>query len=44
MLAQINIFYFAVLAFKEETFSLRLTKNVKLNSLSHDTYLRVIWI
>ena len=44
MLAQRNIFYFAVLAFKEEPFSLRLTKHVKLNSLSHDTYLLFIWI
>ena len=48
-LAQKNIFYSAVLGFKVETFSLHLTKYVKrhsmkLNSLSHDIYLRVIWI
>ena len=43
-LAQRNIFYFAVVGFKAEPFSLHLTKHVKLNSLSHDIYLRVIWI
>ena len=46
-LAQRNIFYFVVLVFKGEKFSLRLTKyakrySMKLNSLSHDIYLRVI--
>ena len=49
MLAQKNIFYFVVLGFKSETFSLLLTKyakrySMKLNSLSHDIYLCVIWI
>ena len=44
-----NIFYSVVLGFKVETFSLHLTKYVKrhsmkLNSLSHDIYMRVIWI
>ena len=33
-----------MLGFKAETFSLHLTKYVKLNSLSHDIYLRVIWV
>ena len=41
-LALRNIFYFVVLSFKAETFSLHLTKHVKLNSLSHDIYLRVV--
>ena len=40
--AQRNIFYFVVLSFKAETFSVHLTKHVKLNSLSHDIYLRVV--
>ena len=31
-----------VLGFKEERFSLHLTKHVKINSLSHDFYLRVM--
>ena len=49
MLAQKNILHFLVLGFKVETFSLHLTKYVKrhsmkLNSLSHDIYMRVIWI
>ena len=48
-LVQKNIFYFAVPGFKTERFSLLLTKyakrnSMKLNSLSHDIYLRVIWI
>ena len=41
-LAQKNIFYFALIGFKAETFSLILTKHVRLNSLSHDIYLRVV--
>ena len=40
-IAQRNILYFVVLGFKAETFSLHLTKHVKLNSLGHDIYLRV---
>ena len=40
-LAQKNIFY-ALLGFKAETFSLNLTKHIRLNSLSHDIYLRVV--
>ena len=48
-LAQKNISYSLVLGFKAERFSLHLTKHakiysMKLNSLSHDIYLRVIWI
>ena len=48
-LVQKSIFYFAVQGFKAERFSLLLTmyakrNSVKLNSLSHDIYLRVIWI
>ena len=48
-LVQKNIFYFAVPGFKTERFSLLPTKYAKrnsmeLNSLSHDIYLRVIWI
>ena len=43
-LAQKNIFYFVVRGFKAETFSLHLTKYVKLNSLSHVIYLHVVWI
>ena len=43
-LAQKNTFYSVVLGFKAETFLQHLTKYVKLNSLSHDLYLRVIWI
>ena len=48
-LVQKNISHFAVPRFKAETFSLLLTKyakrySMKLNSLSHDIYLRVIWI
>ena len=48
-LARENIFYFVVLDFKAETFSLHLTKDakrysIKLNLLGHDIYLRVIWI
>ena len=48
-LVQKNIVYFLVPGFKAETFSLPLTKyakryNMKLNSLSHDISLRVIWI
>ena len=43
-LAQRNIFYFVVLRLKAETFSLHLTKYVKLNSLSHDICMRVICI
>ena len=39
-----TFFYVLVLGFKAETFSLRLTKYVELNSLSHDIYLRVTWI
>ena len=35
-------FYFAVVGFKAETFSLHLTKHVKLNSISYDIYLRVV--
>ena len=42
-LAQKFFFYFAVLGFKAETFSLNLTKHVRLNSLSHDIYLRVVY-
>ena len=42
-LAQRNIFYFVGLGCEAETLSLHLTKYVKLNSLSHDMYLRVIW-
>ena len=41
-LAQRNIFYVVVLGFKAETFSLHLTKHLKLNLLSHDIYLRVV--
>ena len=41
-LAQRNISYFVVLGFKAETFSLYLTKHVKLNSLSHYIYLHVV--
>ena len=41
-LAQINIFYFVVLGCKAVTLSLYLTKHVKLNSLSHGIYLRVV--
>ena len=41
-LVQRNIFYFVVLGFKTETFSLHLTKHVKLNLLSHDIYLRAV--
>ena len=41
-LAQRNIFYFVVLGCKAVTLSLHLTKHVKLNSLSHDIYLRVV--
>ena len=41
-LTQRNIFYFAVLGFKAETFSLYLTKHVKLSSRSHDIYMRVV--
>ena len=41
-LAQRNIFYFAVLGFKVETFSLHLTKHFELNSLNHNIYLRVV--
>ena len=48
-LVQKNIFYFVVPSFKAETCSLLLAKyakrySMKLNSLSHDIYLRVIWI
>ena len=48
-LVQKNMFYFVVPGFKAETFSLLLTKyakrySMKLNSLSHDIYLCVIWI
>ena len=48
-LAQKNIFYSVVLGFKAERFSLHLTQyakrySMKLNLLSHDIYLRVIWI
>ena len=43
-LAQRNIFYLIVLGFRAETFSLYLTKHVKLNLPNHDIYLRVIWI
>ena len=48
-LVQKNILYFIVPGFKAETFSLLLTKYakrcvMKLNSLSHDTYLSVIWV
>ena len=43
-LVQKNIFYFVVLGFKVERFSLHLTKHVKINSLSYDIYFRVIWI
>ena len=44
-LAQKNISNSLVLGFKAERFSLHLTKyTMKLNSLSHDTYLSVIWI
>ena len=48
-LAQKNISYSLVLGFKAEKFSLHLTKyakrySAKLNSLSHDIYLRAIWI
>ena len=44
-LVQENIFRFVVLGFKAEIFSLHLTKyakrySMKLNSLSHDIYLR----
>ena len=47
--AKKNIFYFVVLGFKAETFSLHLTKNVKrysvkLNTLGYNIYLCVIWI
>ena len=46
MLARKNISYSLVLGFKSERFSLHLTKyakryTMKLNSLSHDIYLRV---
>ena len=48
-LAQESISYSLVLGFKAERFSVHLTKyakrySMKLNSLSHDIYLRVIWI
>ena len=48
-LEQKNIFYFVVPGFKAERFSLHLIKyakrySMKLNSLSHDIYLCVIWI
>ena len=48
-LAQKNIFYSVVLGFKAERFSLHLTEyakrySMKLNLLSHDIYLRVVWI
>ena len=43
-LAQKNICYSVVPDFKAETFSIHLTKYVKVNSLVHDIYLRVIWI
>ena len=46
-----NIFYFVVLGFKAEMFSLELHLAkydkrycMKLNSLGYDIYLRVIWI
>ena len=47
--AQKNYFYSAVLGFKAEKFSLHLTKyinrySMKLNSLSHDISLPVIWM
>ena len=47
-LVQKNNFYFVVLGFKAERFSLFLTKyakryNMKLNSLNHYIYLCVIW-
>ena len=38
------MFYFVVLGFKAETFSVHLTKYVKRTLLSHDICLRVIWI
>ena len=43
-LAKRNMFYFVVLGFKAEAFSVHLTKYVKRNLRSHDIYLRVIWI
>ena len=48
-LVQKNIFYFVAPCFKAETFSPFLTKyakrySMKLYSLSHDIYLRAVWI
>ena len=43
-LVQQDILYYVVLGFKAETSSLHLTKYVKLYSLGHDIYLRVIWL